>query len=317
MLLSSGPQAEGGDFDADIDIDDGPDVVTPDGSGVFFATEERLTDADMDSDRDLYVRENGELRLISDRGDDEPFLAAISADGTRVVYTDDNDDIFVNDGGASARLVFITGAPWRLSADGTRLIIESLDPLLAEDLDGESDLYRMTLALPPRNTTPPAITGTAAVGGALSCSTGTWSGDAAQYAYTWNRNGMLIAGATAATYTVAPPDGGKQLTCTVTATDEIGSASATSAAVTVPAVAGPPPPPPAARRPRARREAQTGTAADDDLTGAGDDVLRGLGTADCLSGGAGNDRLSGGGGADRAGGGKGDDALSGGRGATG
>ncbi len=231
ILLSTGPEAEGGNFEAGF-VD-----ATSDGSHVILATEESLTEDDPDEDRDLYVRENGALRLLSDKGEEDVFLGDMTADGRRIVYDDDRDDdsdhVFVTDGGPSVELPGITGDSVRLSADGTRLLVESQDQLLPEDTDDEFDTYRMTVGLPPRNTAPPAITGTPAVGRALTCSTGTWSGDAVQYAYTWSRNGTPIAGATAATYTVAPPDGGKQLTCTVTATNETGSASATSAAVTV------------------------------------------------------------------------------------
>ena len=323
-LLSTGPEAEGGNFEAGF-VD-----ATSDGSHVILATEESLTDDDLDEDRDLYVRENGALRLLSDKGEGQVFLGDMTADGRRIVYDDDRDDeshhVFVTDGGPSVELPGITGHPVRLSPDGTRLLVESREQLLPQDTDDEYDTYRMTVGLPPRNTAPPVITGTPAVGQALTCSPGAWSSDAVQYAYRWSRNGTPIAGATTATYTVAPPDGGKQLTCTVTATNETGSASATSAAVTVAAVGGPPPPPPpSGPEPGPCANPQTGTAAAETLTGTdagdllrglgGDDELIGLGGADCLTGGAGQDRLSGGAGADRLAGSKGQDRLVAGRGA--
>jgi hypothetical protein len=81
----------------------------------------------------------------------------------------------------------------------------------------------------PTNTTPPAITGTAAVGNVLTCNKGVWS-FAASYAYQWKRGGTNIAGATSATYTVVTADKTFALTCTVTATNTKGSTPVTSAA---------------------------------------------------------------------------------------
>lgn len=72
------------------------------------------------------------------------------------------------------------------------------------------------------NTTPPAITGTAAAGHPLSCSTGAWTPTATSFAYQWERDGTRIVGATNATYTVQPLDEGTALSCFVTA----GSAGA-------------------------------------------------------------------------------------------
>lgn len=88
---------------------------------------------------------------------------------------------------------------------------------------------------PPVNTKRPKITGTAKAGKKLSCSRGTWTGTGPiAYTYQWNRNGVALAGSTRSTYTVRTLDEGTALTCTVTATNAGGSASATSKAVKVP-----------------------------------------------------------------------------------
>lgn len=88
-------------------------------------------------------------------------------------------------------------------------------------------------ATPPVNTVAPAITGTAETGQTLSCSTGTWTGTATiTYAYQWKRDGANIGSATASTYLLVAADSGKVITCTVTATNGAGSASATSNSVT-------------------------------------------------------------------------------------
>lgn len=82
----------------------------------------------------------------------------------------------------------------------------------------------------PANTALPVITGTPQVGQTLSCSTGTWTGTATiAYTYQWLRAGSTISGATNATYLCAVADVGAALSCRVTATNGIGSASATSA----------------------------------------------------------------------------------------
>ncbi len=82
----------------------------------------------------------------------------------------------------------------------------------------------------PANTALPAITGTAQVGHTLTVSNGTWTGTPAPtFAHVWRAAGVAISGATAQTYAPVEADIGKAITCTVTATNTAGSASATSA----------------------------------------------------------------------------------------
>lgn len=96
-------------------------------------------------------------------------------------------------------------------------------------------------AIKPVSTAAPAISGTAVVNQTLSCSTGAWTGSPPPtYSYQWLRDGAAVAGATSATYVVEAADQGHSLACMVTATNEAGSASETSATVAVPI-----PPPPA------------------------------------------------------------------------
>jgi hypothetical protein len=90
----------------------------------------------------------------------------------------------------------------------------------------------------PANTLAPTASGTPSVGQTLSCATGTWTGvGTLTYAYQWLRGGTAIAGASASTYMVQTADVGESLSCEVTATNEIGSASATSNAISVPSPA--------------------------------------------------------------------------------
>jgi hypothetical protein len=70
----------------------------------------------------------------------------------------------------------------------------------------------------------PSVTGTPDVGDTLTCSlpTGTVTGDAASYAYSWSRGATTIAGADGATYTLVAADAGQQVGCSVLATGLTG-----------------------------------------------------------------------------------------------
>jgi len=85
-------------------------------------------------------------------------------------------------------------------------------------------------AIAPTNTVAPAVTGTAAVGQTLSCSTGSWTGSPAPtYTYQWQHGTTNISGKTSSTYLVEAAYIGETLRCIVTATNSAGSASANSA----------------------------------------------------------------------------------------
>ena len=89
----------------------------------------------------------------------------------------------------------------------------------------------------PENTTAPAVTGTAKVGGTLTTTDGTWSG-AAPIAYTrqWQRcdaagaNCADVDGATGTTYDLVGADAGRRVRVVVTAKNDVGEASKASAA---------------------------------------------------------------------------------------
>ena len=92
-------------------------------------------------------------------------------------------------------------------------------------------------ALPPRNSAPPALTGTPAAGATLTCSSGTWTGlPTPAITFQWLRDGRPVAGADHATYAVGAADVTSSLACRVTATNVGGSENATTAAVGVAAV---------------------------------------------------------------------------------
>lgn len=94
---------------------------------------------------------------------------------------------------------------------------------------------------PPTNTAAPSIIGTPTTGSTLTCSDGSWTGTATiTYAKQWKRDGVAISGQTSGTYVLQVADEGHAITCTVTASNSVGSASATSNSVT--ASAQPPTP---------------------------------------------------------------------------
>lgn len=80
----------------------------------------------------------------------------------------------------------------------------------------------------PVNSVAPAITGTETVGQTLSLSNGTWSNTPDAYAYIWKRDGVVNAGETAATYTLAAEDEGAVISASVVATNSGVSAVADS-----------------------------------------------------------------------------------------
>jgi hypothetical protein len=88
----------------------------------------------------------------------------------------------------------------------------------------------------PANTSPPSISGTAAVGNTLQASSGSWSGLNITYSFQWKRcdssggSCAAIVGATGSSYLIGSSDAGDTLRVTVTASNKNGSASATSAA---------------------------------------------------------------------------------------
>ncbi|WP_460831137.1 Ig-like domain repeat protein [Nocardioides hungaricus] len=71
----------------------------------------------------------------------------------------------------------------------------------------------------PTPTMQPTISGSGAIGKALTVNPGVWGlGEVPAYAYQWRRGDQAIAGATAATYTPTTEDVGRVLSVTVTAT---------------------------------------------------------------------------------------------------
>ncbi len=88
----------------------------------------------------------------------------------------------------------------------------------------------------PKNTVPPAVTGTPASGQTLTATNGTWTGTPGPtFTRQWTRDGVNIEFETLATFMLTDEDKGKTIRCVVTGTNTLGATKATSNAVAIPA----------------------------------------------------------------------------------
>jgi hypothetical protein len=94
---------------------------------------------------------------------------------------------------------------------------------------------RMQVGFTVANTAAPTLSGTPTVGQTLTLDNGNWSGGAAQFAYLWQRCAAdgstcvpLDAPAGATTYVVSPDDAGSTIRVSVTASNTVSQAQATS-----------------------------------------------------------------------------------------
>jgi hypothetical protein len=129
-------------------------------------------------------------------------------------------------------------------------------------LSGSNRSFWVLRTRAPQATAAPELTGDARLGATLGCSDGRWSADPERLDRRWLRDGAPIEGASGSTYRVAGADAGHSVSCQVTATNERGSAAATSAPlriadvpVSTPPGEGPgaTPPPPAKGKVKAVR----------------------------------------------------------------
>ena len=83
---------------------------------------------------------------------------------------------------------------------------------------------------------------TIAAGTTLTCQRGTWIRDEASFEYRWLRNGVSIAGAEEAEYTLTPADEGKAIQCQVLGLNGVYTTNATTGALAIAPVPSTAPP---------------------------------------------------------------------------
>jgi len=135
-----------------------------------------------------------------------------------------------------------TGNPYKVAIEdkGSSIscvvIAKAANGETAEEESFNSITIEGTRGTGPVNVELPKVTPTSpAVGQTLTCQPGTWTGSPEiTYSYLWLRDGSKIEPMqTEQTYVVKTADEGHQLSCTVTARNRFGEASATSRPVTV------------------------------------------------------------------------------------
>ena len=139
-------------------------------------------------------------------------------------------------GGAWVNIAGATGATYELVLADVGATVSVLVTATNPDGSGNraSAPSATVNAAPPVNTSVPFITGATLRGNTLTAAPGTWTGPGISYAYQWQRDGVDIPGATAATYRLDPTaaaDNGAAFRVVVT--NALGSATSAAAPLTV------------------------------------------------------------------------------------
>jgi hypothetical protein len=176
-----------------------------------------------------------------------PCTSTSEADTLMLTQAQGSDVVTGTDStGATISGMLVTGSTFSVTGTGKKgFVVHATVTVAANGLSwsgtytdskGTSGTDTATRQPPPApaNTALPTITGSTTAGAPLTCSEGSWSNAPDGFTYEWFRDGTPIIGTTGATYTVLATDEGLTLTCTVTASNLGGAASATSAGVPVP-----------------------------------------------------------------------------------
>ncbi len=137
-------------------------------------------------------------------------------------------------------------------ADGNMWFMEGDATEIAPTPGSFYHVGRLTTPFLPASLSPPAISGTATQGQALTASQGSWSNDPSAFAYQWQEcdssgnDCSNLGGETGVTHFLSAADVGHTLRVVVSATGVAGTAAAVSVPSAV--VASPPPPPKATPR---------------------------------------------------------------------
>jgi hypothetical protein len=205
-LVSIGPAGGSGSFPAQSV------GSSQDASHVFFTTGESLVAGDTDASTDIYERFGAATTHVSigpsgGNGAVSATFAAASADGSRVFFTtaevlafpdsDNQLDIYERSGGNTTLVSQgTTGGNGtlsvtfhRISADGTRVLFQTLESLVPGDTDSSIDVYERS-----GGTTTLLSTGPAGGNGAFPVSFGGASQDATRVFFTTSE--PLVAGDT-------------------------------------------------------------------------------------------------------------------------
>jgi hypothetical protein len=86
----------------------------------------------------------------------------------------------------------------------------------------------------PVNAIPPSISGSAVQGSVLTCTPGTWAPAPTGYSYSWQRNVTTTIGGASNQYSLTSADVGQAITCTIVATDALGSSLPALSAPVIP-----------------------------------------------------------------------------------
>lgn len=143
--------------------------------------------------------------------------------------------------GVSASLaanLTVQAATGRISLATTAALAGATVSVTATNSGGSAvTSFKATVTALPANVLPflltvPLLAGSAKVGSTLTAGTGTWGGYPAPAApRQWLRDGVAIAGATGASYTLTPQDDRRAICCRVTAKNVVGSVTAVTATV--------------------------------------------------------------------------------------
>ena len=173
-LLSIGPDGGNGPSPAYFD------AASQDGSRVILSTAEILAEQDLDAQFDVYLRDGGTIRPVStapDAGADavDALYAGSSRDGLKVFF-ETTEQLLGSDSDAQVDVYGYSGATTTkhsagngafdaqlagVSADGSHVLYETEEQVLAADIDADIDVYDSA------GTTTLVSTGPAGGGGAI------------------------------------------------------------------------------------------------------------------------------------------------------
>jgi hypothetical protein len=153
--------------------------ASTDGARVFFRSSEPLTADDLDTRTDVFQRAGGVTTRVTTgagggNGDFSPTLRALSADGTHAFFdtsevlaatdTDTEPDIYERAGGVTTQVSqgaingngSFNSVLAAVSADGSRVLFVTQEPLTSDDTDAVTDLYQRASGVTTLVSTGPA-----------------------------------------------------------------------------------------------------------------------------------------------------------------